>query len=102
MNTDKPTEHESPYRPLALGFAIVAGIIATILRIVPHPPNFSGVGGLGIFGGERLRAWQAYLLPLAIMVASDLALWVCTFFDPLYSLGHLSRIYVYGSFMIYV
>ena len=102
MNTDKPNEQESPPRSLALNVEIVAGIVAATLRIVPHPPNFSGVGGLGIFGGARLRGWQAYLLPLGIMVASDLALWVCTFFDPLYSLGHLSRLYVYGSFMIYV
>jgi hypothetical protein len=102
MNTDKPHEQESPYRPLALGVAIVAGFIATILRIVPHPPNFSSVGALGLFGGARLRAWQAYLFPLAIMIVSDLLLWVLTGFDFKYSLGHLSRVFVYASFMIYV
>lgn len=103
MNIDKPTpERESPYRPLAIGIAVAAGIVAVVMRIVPHPPNFSGVGGLGIFGGARLRAWQAYLLPLGIMILSDLALWVCTFFDPLYSMAHLSRLYVYAGFMIYV
>jgi hypothetical protein len=103
MNTDKPSvKQESPYRPLALGIAVVAGLIATILRIVPHPPNFSGVGGLGLFGGARLRTWQAYLLPLGIMMFSDVALWVITGLDPKYSLGHLSRVYVYASFMIYV
>ena len=103
MNTDKPSrEQESPYRPLALGVAVVAGIIAAILRLVPHPPSFSGIGGLGLFGGARLRAWQAYLLPLAIMMLSDVSLWLITGLDPKYSLGHLSRVYVYASFMIYV
>src|SRR3954454_16784234 len=100
MNADKPpAEQEAPSHSLALGVAVVAGFIAAIMRIVPHPPNFSSVGALGLFGGARLRAWQAYLLPLAIMVLSDLLLWVLTGFDFKYSLGHLSRVFVYASFM---
>lgn len=103
MNTETPTpEHPSPWRSLALGVAVVAGIFAAILRIVPHPPNFSGIGALGLFGGARLRGWQAYLLPLGIMVLSDFCLWFLTGLDPLYSPLHLSRAFVYTSFMIYV
>ena len=103
MNHEKPQpEQETSRWPIAPVVAIGAGILAAVLRVVPHPPNFSGVGGLGIFGGARLRGWQAYLLPLGIMIASDLALWAFTLFDPKYSLAHLSRIYVYASFMIYV
>ena len=103
MNANQPQpESESPNRSVALGIAIVAGIVATILRVVPHPPNFSGGGALGIFCGARLRAWQAYLLPLVIMMLSDLLLWLLTGFDYKYSLGHLSRVFVYASFMIYV
>ncbi len=103
MENNRPSiEHESSVPPLALGVAVVAAIIAAVLRIVPHPPNFSGVGGLGIFGGARLRPWHAFLLPLGIMIASDFSLWVLTGFDSKYSLGHLSRVYVYASFMIYV
>jgi hypothetical protein len=97
MKPEKPT-----WRPLALAVAVNAGILAAVFRIVPHPPNFSGFGGLGLFGGARLRGWQAYVLPLAIMVLSDLALWMLTGFDFKYSLGHLSRVFVYASFMIYV
>src|SRR4051794_24287786 len=37
-------------RPVAIGIAVVGGILAALLRVVPHPPNFSAVGGLGIFG----------------------------------------------------
>lgn len=103
MNADQSShEPESPWRPLALGIAVVGGILATLLRVVPHPPNFSAVGALGIFGGARLRAWQAYLLPLGIMVLSDLSLWILTGFDHKYSLSHLSRVYVYAGFMVYV
>lgn len=99
MSAEKP---ETSNRPIALGIAVAAGVIATILRIVPHPPNFSGVGAVGLYGGARMRAWQAYLLPLGIMIVSDLALWVLTGFNELYSIGHLSRAFVYVSFMFYV
>jgi hypothetical protein len=103
METDQPSnEQESPIRPIALGVALLAGFIAAVLRVVPHPPNFSSVGALGIFGGARLRAWHAYVLPLGIMIGSDFCLWVLTGFDAKYSLGHLSRAYVYSAFMIYV
>jgi hypothetical protein len=103
MNADKmPNEPESPNRPLALSIALIAGFLAAVLRIVPHPPNFSSIGALGLFGGARLQAWQAYLLPLGIMVLSDISLWVLTGFDPLYSVNHQSRLYVYAGFIIYV
>jgi hypothetical protein len=103
MNMDKtPAEQEPTPRSLALGVAVVAGIITMLLRVVPHPPNFSSVGALGLFGGARLRGWQAYALPIGIMILSDLTLWLLTGFDYKYSLGHLSRVFVYASFMIYV
>jgi hypothetical protein len=99
MSADKPNP---PNKPIALGIAVVAGIIATVLRVVPHPTNFSSVGAASLFGGARVKAWYAYLIPLAVMIVSDLTLWVLSGFDFNYSLGHPSRIFVYGSFMIYV
>ncbi|MSQ94068.1 MAG: hypothetical protein EXR98_05870 [Gemmataceae bacterium] len=103
MNTQKtPADQEPAYRPLALGVAIAAGVLAVLLRIVPHPTNFSSVGACSLFGGARVKAWYAYLLPLGVMVVSDLCLWVLSGFDFNYSLGHPSRVFVYASFMIYV
>ncbi len=103
MNTDKPTaEQETKSRRLAVGLAVVAGIFATVLRIVPHPTNFSSVGALSLFGGARISGWQAYLVPLGVMIFSDQILWALSGFDFNYSLGHPSRFFVYASFMIYV
>ena len=54
-------------RPLGLGLTIVGALA----RLAPHAPNFTPVGGLSLFAGGRLRSWQAYLVPLALMAATD-------------------------------
>jgi hypothetical protein len=90
-------------RSIVAGILTVwAGAASVVLRVVPHPANFSSVGALGLFGGAKLRCWQALALPLAVMLASDLLLWLLTGFDPLYSPLHLSRSYVYASLLGYV
>lgn len=78
-------------RPLATGLALLAGLA----RLMPLPSNFAPIGALGIFGGARLRTWQAYLLPLAVMAGSDLLLWVIRDYPPFDP-------FVYFSFAIYV
>ena len=54
-------------RPLALTLTV----FGALLRVLPHPPNFAPVGGTSLYSGARLRGWQAYLIPLAIMLATD-------------------------------
>ena len=103
MSTKFLTEQEPPgNRHLGVSHRRCRGNCLAVTCIVAHPPNFSSVGGLGLFGGARLRAWQAYLFPIGIMIVSDLLLWGLTGFDFKYSLGHLSRVFVYASFLIYV
>src|SRR5262245_50261088 len=91
---DSPAERKetgSSHSRLAAGLAVVAAVI----RLIPHPWNFTPVGALGLFGGARLRLWQALTLPLVLMVITDLMLWAIRGwpgFNP----------YVYGSFMVNV
>jgi hypothetical protein len=76
-------------RPLALGLAVLAGVI----RLVPHPWNITPVGALCLFGGARLASWQAFAIPLTVMAASDLAIYYLRgdpVIDP----------FVYGSFLL--
>jgi hypothetical protein len=73
---------------LAVSLAVVAGVI----RIFPHPWNFTPVGALGLFGGARLRLWQALTMPLTIMVGTDLIIWAKSDWTPF-------NPYVYGSFI---
>ncbi len=57
-------------RKLAFGGAVFAGL----MRIVPHPPNFTPAGGLAIYSGARLSGWRAFATPLVMMVVSGLIL----------------------------
>lgn len=82
--------------------ALAAAIIAVTMRLVPHPANFFAIGALGLFSGAKLGLRSALMVPLGAMLVSDLALWMLTGFDFLYSPLHISRVYVYGSFLLYV
>src|SRR5579872_881628 len=54
--------------------AIVLAVIAALGRLLPHPPNFTPVGGAALFGGANLKRPWNYLLPIAIMFITDLFL----------------------------
>jgi hypothetical protein len=48
-------------------------IIAALTRLLPHPPNFTAVGALALFGGANLKDRRmAILLPLLCMAFTDL------------------------------
>jgi hypothetical protein len=54
-------------------FALVAA--AALSRLLPHPPNFTPVAALALFAGACLpSAAQAFAVPMAAMLASDLVL----------------------------
>ena len=54
-------------RPLALTLVVVGALV----RLVPHPWNFAPVGGMSLFAGARLRGWQAYMVPILLMLVTD-------------------------------
>jgi hypothetical protein len=63
--------------PLISGPLLVGGMIflAALSRLVPHPPNFSPVEAIALFGGAYFaRRSAAIWLPLVAMFVSDLAL----------------------------
>lgn len=58
-----------------LRFGILTAIIiaAAFSRIIPHMPNFSPLGAIGIFGAAHFsKKWQALFIPLAATWLSDL------------------------------
>jgi hypothetical protein len=60
-------QQKSSFQPLALTLTVLAALV----RLVPHPPNFAPVGGVALFGGARLRGWQAYCVPILVMLLTD-------------------------------
>lgn len=74
-------------RPLALSLVMLGGLI----RIAQHL-NFAPVGAVSLYSGARLRGWQAYLIPLVLMAATDPFVGGYSFATP----------FVYASFMITV
>ena len=56
-------------RLIALLSAIAA---AAVLRLVPHPPNFSPIGAMALFSGAYLgRRPLAFIAPIAALLLSD-------------------------------
>lgn len=55
--------------------AVLVGLIVAVslvMRLVPHPANFVPLGALALASGVYLRSRWGILVPLFVMVASDL------------------------------
>jgi hypothetical protein len=81
-------QNQTQSRPLTVGLTV----LSALGRLVPHAPNVTPLGGSCLFAGSRVAGLWAYLLPLAVMIATD----------PF--VGGYSRIspIIYASFMISV
>jgi hypothetical protein len=67
-------------------------LIAAVSRLIPHPPNFSPIAAMALFGGAAFADKRAaFLMPLAGLLLSDLVLGFYTI-TPV----------VYGSFALIV
>ncbi|HEY4799466.1 MAG TPA: DUF6580 family putative transport protein [Bacteroidia bacterium] len=71
-------------------FVTFAIVIAAISRLLPHPPNFTPIGAMALFGGACLTNKRiALALPLIAMLISDILIGF-----------HNTMIYVYASFVL--
>ncbi len=57
---------ENTTKPWAIGLTILAGMARMAQNL-----NFAPVGALSLFAGARMRGWQAYALPIALMAITD-------------------------------
>lgn len=84
-------------------FVVLVGMIlaAAASRLIPHPPNFAPIGALALFGGACFTSKRvAFLVPLAAMLVSDLAIGLLSG-DLSLGLHGLIPV-VYGSFALIV
>src|SRR5687768_2018392 len=83
MELMMPFRRTGPER-LTLVYAVALGVVAALYRLAPYylfdDPmqgavwNLMPAGALALFVGSRLRAHYAYLVPVAVMLVSDLLL----------------------------
>lgn len=63
--------------------------VAVLTRWLPHPPNFTAVTAIALFGGAHFTSKKlAFLVPLTAMLISDLILGIS-----------LITVFVYGAFI---
>ncbi len=63
--------------PNHLRFTVLSAMVlaAAAFRIIPHPPNFSPIAAIALFGGAQFSDKRAaFLVPLAAMFLGDLVL----------------------------
>jgi hypothetical protein len=83
------------FEPLAFTLTVAAAL----LRLVPHPPNFAPIGAVALFGGAKLRGWQAYLVPVLAMLLTDP---IRSWMEGGYPAYSWSTLITYSSFLISV
>lgn len=60
---------------LRFGLLVVLIIMAALSRLLPHPPNFTPLGGMALFGAAYFtKKYWAFLVPLVALWISDLVL----------------------------
>ena len=79
-----------------LGYA--EALFAGLMRLVPHPANFTPAGGLAVYSGARLSGWRAFATPLVMLVVTGLVL----AYAGGYSFWSMTTLFVMASFCVYV
>ena len=60
---------------LQTGILSIIILLAAFTRIMPHPPNFSPMAAIGLFGAAHFaKKWQAFFIPLLGIWLSDLVI----------------------------
>jgi hypothetical protein len=52
-------------------FLLGLAVLAVVSRLVPHPMNFAPIAALALFGGAYFDRRYAFVLPFAVLLASD-------------------------------
>ncbi|MFH1714343.1 MAG: DUF6580 family putative transport protein [Candidatus Nealsonbacteria bacterium] len=80
-------------RNIEILFALIFILIGISLRFLPHPPNFSPIAAIALFGGVYLSRKIAFIIPVAILIISDIFIGYYEF---------ILMASVYGSFLLVV
>ncbi|XOB46593.1 MAG: DUF6580 family putative transport protein [Candidatus Nealsonbacteria bacterium] len=78
---------------LEFSIALLLILIGVSLRLLPHPPNFAPIAAIALFGGVYFSRKIAFILPMAVMIISDI-------FLGYYEFSLMA--FAYGSFLLCV
>ena len=56
--------------------ALILILVGIFSRLIPHMPNFTPLAAIALFSGAYLKKKEAYYIPLAIYILSDLIIGV--------------------------
>ena len=79
-------------------FIIFLIVVTSLIRLAPHPPNFTPILSIALFSGVFLKNKYGFLIPMIIMVLSDfyignyqMSIWVYSSLLILYFIGENSQ-----------
>ena len=79
---------------LQTGVLSIIILLAAFTRIMPHPPNFSPMAAIGLFGAAHFaKKWQAFFIPLIGIWVSDLVI-----NNYVYSISSSNFVWFYSGF----
>ena len=99
-------------------FIVFLIVAASLIRLAPHPPNFTPILSIALFSGVFLKNKYGFLIPMIIMVLSDfyignyqMSIWVYSSLLIIYFMGENSQKFntnfilktsVFGSFIFFL
>ena len=92
-------------RKITLRFGILCLIILMVAfsRLIPHMPNFSPLGAIGLFGAAYFtKKWQVFLIPISATWLSDLVInnVVYAQYYPEFTWFYQGFYWQYGSYLL--
>jgi hypothetical protein len=90
--TEKPFDKDGIVLQTIVALAMI--VLAAILRIVPHPWNFTPIGAMALFSGAVVLDRRiAFLFPAATLVVSDIFIGF-SILEPLIYLSFLVNVFI--------
>ena len=102
MNSNHSENNKFQSRLLA-GLTPALMIVAALARLIPHPPNFTPVGGMSLYGGAKLSGWRAFAMPVAVMAVTDVLLYYVNGYAAQgFQMFRFNTTFIYVAFLINV
>lgn len=76
-------------------------LLAALSRLLPHPPNFTPIAGMSLFGAAYFsKKYWAFIIPMLAMLISDLIINNVVYASESFMVFHSTSLYIYLSFAL--